>query len=589
MSKVTGKAFDLGLFKRVMSFASDYKWLFVSTATITILMSILAPLRTILIKITLDDYIQSGDGQGLWYMTLIMLSLLIIHAILQFLQNYYANYLGQAIVKDMRIKLYNKIINYKLRYFDRTAIGTLVTRVTSDMQAVTEIFSSGILIIISDLLQLTLVVVTMCYINWKLTVVTLIPIPLLIWATNIFKNAIKKAFQEVRREVARLNAFVQEHVSGMNIVQIFNREDKEFEKFKEINEAHKKAHIKTVWANSIFFPVVEILSATSLSLLVWWGIGSALEGKVTQGDILAFVLLLHMLFRPIRQLADRFNTLQMGMVAAERIFNVLDKNAFIENNGQNSAANISGEIEFKKVFFAYDDKEMVLKGIDFRVKPGEKVALVGATGAGKSSIINILSRFYEYDKGDILLDDKNIRDYEMTSLRRNVGVVLQDVFLFSESILKNITFGDESITKVQVIEAAKKVGAHDFIMQLPGDYDYNVKERGAVLSVGQRQLISFIRAYIFNPKILVLDEATSSIDTETEALIKNATEKLTEGRTSIIIAHRLATIKNVDRIIVLDKGKIVEQGNHEELIAREGYYRKLHDYQYQVGTEKTVI
>lgn len=585
MSKVTGKAFDLGLFKRVMSFAKDYKWLFVSTALITIFMSVLAPIRTMLIKVTLDDYVQTGDGVGLWNMTLLMLALLILHAVLQFFQNYYANYLGEAVVKDMRVKLYNRIVNYKLRYFDQTAIGTLVTRVTSDMQAVSEIFSSGILIIVSDILQLVLVIATMMYIDFQLTLICLIPIPILLLATNIFKNAIKKAFQEVRKEVARLNAFVQEHVSGMNIVQIFHREEKEFKKFEDINRSHMKAHIKTVWANSIFFPVVEILSAASLSLLVWKGIGGSLSGNISQGDVLAFVLLLHMLFRPIRQLADRFNTLQMGMVASERIFNVFDQKAIIVNAGKENADLISGAIEFKNVYFAYDDVEMVLKGIDFSVKPGEKIALVGATGAGKSSIINILSRFYEYDKGAIELDGKNIREYEVSSLRKNVGVVLQDVFLFSDSILNNITFGDPGITKEEVIEAAKKVGAHGFIEQLPGQYDYDVKERGAMLSVGQRQLISFIRAYIFNPKILVLDEATSSIDSETEELIQIATQKLTEGRTSIIIAHRLATIKNVDRIIVLDKGKIVEQGHHDELMQREGYYKRLYDYQYQLDQD----
>lgn len=581
MSKVAGKAFDFKLFKRTLGFVRKYRGLFIATALITIFMALLAPVRTMLIQRTLDDYIQTGDQEGLLTMTLIMVSILVVHAFSQFLQNYYANYLGQVVVKDLRVTLYNKIINYKLRYFDQIALGTLVTRVTSDMQSVTNIFSSGILIIISDLLQLVLVIGTMFYLDPQIALITLIPVPILVWATNIFKNAIKKAFQDVRKEVSKLNAFVQEHVSGMNIVQIFHREEEEMKRFKAINRRHKEAHVKTVWANSIFFPVVEILSASSLSILVWWGIGSALDEQVTQGELLAFILLLHMLFRPIRQLADRFNTLQMGMVAAERIFDVMDEDAFIDDNGTTEIKSLNGEIEFKNVWFAYDDVEMVLKGINFTVKPGEKVAFVGATGAGKSSIINVLSRYYEYDKGEILLDGVNIRDYDIDQLREAVGIVLQDVFLFSDSIRNNITFGDESISDEQIIEAAKKVGAHDFISQLPGQYDYDVKERGAMLSVGQRQLISFIRAYVFDPKILVLDEATSSIDSETEELIQNATEKLTEGRTAIIIAHRLATIKNVDRIIVLDKGQIVEQGTHEDLLAMEGYYKRLNNYQYQ--------
>lgn len=586
MSELTGKAFDLKLFKRVFGFVKAYQKAFYFTAILTIAMSFLAPIRTLLIQKTLDDYIQVGNEQGLVIMCLIILGVLVLSAVFQFIQTYLANYLGEAVIRDMRVNAYHKIINYKLRFFDQTPIGSLVTRVTSDMQAISEIFSSGILIIISDLLQLILVVVTMMYINVELTLITIIPIPLLIWATNIFKNKIKLAFQEVRKEVSRLNVFVQEHVSGMSLVQVFNRQQKEFEKFKKINESHKAAHIKTVWANSIFFPVVEILSALSLALLVWWGTKGALQGKITQGEILAFILLIHMLFRPIRQLADRFNTLQMGMVAAERVFKVLDENAYIEDNGDITHHHIKGEISFKNVWFAYDDETFILKDVSFEVKPGEKIAIVGATGAGKSSIINILSRFYEFDKGEILLDGQSIRDYNLMDLRQEIGVVLQDVFLFSDSILNNITFGDPNIKKEDVIAAAKAVGAHDFIARLPGGYDYNVKERGALLSVGQRQLISFIRAYVFNPKILVLDEATSSIDTETEELIQQATEKLTEGRTSIIIAHRLATVNKADKIIVLDQGEIVEMGTREKLLQIEdGFFKRLHDYQFNMDED----
>ncbi len=582
MSKsVTGNAFDLGLFKRILKYVLPYKGVFYLTSFLTFVLAALAPIRPIIIQYTLDKSIITPNKELLFNLTILMVGILIIETLVQFYQTYLANWLGQTVIKDIRMKVYKTISSFKLKYFDKTAIGTLVTRTISDIETIAEIFSDGVLIIFGDLLKLVVVIGVMFYTDWKLALFSLSSIPILIVATNMFKNYIKLAFQDVRTQVARLNAFVQEHITGMNIVQIFNREEEELEKFNAINEKHKQAHIKTVLANSIFFPVVEILSALSLALLVWWGSSEVLAGTVTFGGLVAFILYIYMLFRPIRQLADRFNVLQMGMVASERVFNVLDTEAHIENNGSVSAEKIKGDIKFDDVWFGYKEDDFVLKGISLEAKQGETIALVGSTGAGKTSVINLLSRFYEFQKGDIYIDNQNLRDFELGSLRKNIGVVLQDVFLFSDTIFNNITLNDPNIILEEVIEAAKIVGAHDFIMKLPDNYHYSVGERGSVLSVGQRQLLAFIRAYVYNPKILVLDEATSSVDTESEELIQNAIEKLTAGRTSIVIAHRLATIQKASTIMVMQKGKIVERGNHQELLKQNGQYKKLYELQFE--------
>jgi|TARA_B110000285_G_C15131019_1_gene623606 ATP-binding cassette, subfamily B, multidrug efflux pump len=578
---VTGKAFDLSLLKRVMVYSYPYKKTFAFTSLLTLLLALLAPARPLIIQYMLDNTILVPNKALLINLTILMVGLLILETIVQFYQTYLANWLGQIVIKDMRMGVYKKISSFKLKYFDNNAIGTLVTRTISDIETIADVFSNGILIIGGDLLKLVVVVIVMFYTNWKLSILSLASIPVLLIATNMFKNYIKIAFQDVRTQVSRLNAFVQEHITGMNIVQVFNREEQEFEKFKTINELHKKAHVKTVWANSVFFPVVEVLSAFSLAFVVWWGAGSIVEDSITFGELFAFILYIYMLFRPIRQLADRFNVLQMGMVASERVFKVLDTNSVIEDSGSKDASGIVGDIKFENVWFAYNEPEFVLKELNFEVEEGKTLAFVGATGAGKTSIINLLSRFYEYQKGDIFIDKVNLKDFELQSLRRNIGVVLQDVFLFSDTIYNNITLNNDSLSLDKVIEAAKVVGAHDFIMKLPNNYNYHVGERGAVLSVGQRQLVAFIRAYVYNPKILVLDEATSSIDTESEELIQRAIEKLTEGRTSVIIAHRLATIQKADKIIVLEKGRIIEQGNHQELLKQDGHYKNLYEIQFK--------
>lgn len=589
MASVVGKALDLPILFRVLSYSKPYKPRFYFTGFLTLLMAVLGPLRTYLIQYTVDNYIANAQYQLLINITIVMIVLIVLEAFVQFLQTYHANWLGQTIIKDLRLKTYNKIMDFKLKYFDQNAIGTLVTRVISDIETIAEIFSSGILIIIGDLLKLVVVIGFMLAADVKLTIISLISLPLLIVATNVFKNSIKKSFQDVRTNVSRLNAFVQEHLTGMNIVQVFNREEAELKKFKKINEDHRDAHIRSVWAYSVFFPIVEILSAMSLAMVVWWGAKGVLFDDLTPGILVAFILYIHMLFRPIRQLADRFNTLQMGMVSSERVFKVLDTEQHIENEGKLKANTIKGDINFKNVWFAYVDEDWVLKDVSFNVKQGQQVAFVGATGAGKSSIINLLSRFYEYNKGEICIDDNNIRNYDLFSLRKNIGVVLQDVFLFSDSIYNNITLNNPNISKQQVIDAAKAVGAHEFIMKLPDDYNYNVRERGTMLSVGQRQLISFIRAYVYNPKILILDEATSSIDSESEEMIQYAMNKLTENRTSIIIAHRLATIKKADKIIVVDQGQIIEEGSHNDLVEKGGIYNKLYELQFKNSTSDYIL
>jgi ATP-binding cassette subfamily B multidrug efflux pump len=582
MSKsVSGKAFDYSLFKRVMTYVKPYNNIFYTTAFLTIFLALISLIRPILIQITIDDYIKKLDEQGLFNMTILLVFFLVLESVLQYFFTLLGNLLGQNVIKDLRNQTFEKVIHFKLKHFDNTPIGQLITRTVTDIERIAEMFSGGILLIISDLLKIFAVIFCMLYINWDLTLIALIPIPLVIIATLIFKKIIKKAYQDIAEQTGRLNTFVQEHITGISIIQLFNREEIEKEAFAQINHKHRTAHIKTVWAYSIFFPVVEILSASSLALLVWYGLGEVAQNYASAGEIFSFTLFIHMLYRPIRQLAERFNTLQMGMVSSQRVFKVLDTKSIINNDGAKSTANLKGDIEFRNVSFAYNDEDWVLKNISFKIEKGENLAIVGATGAGKSSIINLLGRYYEINKGDIFIDETNINEIELEDLRKYLSIVLQDVFLFSDSIFNNITLYNKDITEKQVIEAAKKVGAHRFISKLPGGYNYDVKERGAMLSVGQRQLISFIRAYVHQTEVLILDEATSSIDSESEEMIKHATSVLTKDRTSIIVAHRLSTIKNADKILVIDKGEIVEEGNHQELLNKNSFYKKLYDFQFK--------
>lgn len=585
-NKITGKAVDFAILKRILSYAKSYKTNFAFAIFATTFYAFLSPVRPILIQYTFDNFVVKHNADMLFDMTMVLIGLLILEAIVQFFDSFLTNRLGQSIIKDLRIQLYKHIASLRLKYYDNTPIGTLVTRAVSDIEVIADMFSDGLISIIGDLMKLFVLLGVMLFLNFKLTLIVLIPIPFLLIATYIFKKSVAASFQDVRTQVARLNAFVQEHITGMNIVQIFNREKAESKKFDEINTKHRDANIRSIMAYSIFFPVVEILSSISLGLLVWWGGKEMLQSITSEGQLVEFILFLNMMFRPIRQLADRFNTLQMGMVSSDRVFKVLDTNEKIENLGTKSAENIQGDVELKNVFFAYNNEDWVLKNVSFSVKQGQTVALVGATGAGKSSIINLLNRFYEYNKGVISIDGVDVRNYELTSLRKNIGVVLQDVFLFSDTLANNISLNNPEITREKIIESAKIVGAHNFISKLPNGYDYNAMERGAMLSVGQRQLISFIRAYVYNPRILVLDEATSSIDTESEKLIQNAIDIITKNRTSIIIAHRLATIQKADKIIVLDKGEIIEQGNHQELLKQNGQYKRLFELQFK---EENVI
>jgi len=592
MSTVTGNAIDWRLMRRVMHYVKPYRLTFALAAFLTIFLAVIALVQPILIQRTLDKYIVVGDYNGLVLMVGLMISQLAIQTVAQYWQTYLTNALGQSVIKDLRMDVFNHIISLRLKYFDKTPIGMLITRTVSDLETIADIFSEGLISIAGDMLLVIAIVVYMLIEDWKLTLITLIPMPFLFLATYIFKEAIKTSFQEVRTQVSQLNTFLQEHISGVSIIQYFAREDQEMRKFVDVNMKYRDANIRSNWYYSIFFPVVEILFAVCMGLLVWYGCKrilsdgelasfSASKHGVTPGLIVAFISLLNLLFRPIRQLADKFNTLQMGMVGADRIFKVLDTDEVAINTGHIKSGEIKGDIEFKNVWFAYNDENWVLKNISFHIKPGETLALVGATGAGKSSTINILNRFYEIGGGEVRVDGVNLQDYETGFLRSRIATVIQDVFLFSDTIANNISLNNPAITLDQIIKAAKDVGAHEFIERLPGGYQYNVMERGATLSAGQAQLISFIRALVYNPAILVLDEATSSVDTETEILIQNAINKLMEGRTAIVIAHRLSTIQNADKIIVLDHGEIKEMGTHQELLRiPNGFYRKLYDLQF---------
>lgn len=580
MSKVSGNAVDVNLLRRIFRYAIPYRSIFVKSIILTVLLAALAPLRPWLIQYTVDSYILLNDFKGLVNMSFIMVGLLLIQTFVQYYHTFYTNVLGQSVIKDLRINVFNHISGLRLKYFDRTPIGQLITRTVSDLETIADIFSEGLIVIVGDILQVVAIIAVMLYTDWELTLVVLIPMPLLMAASYVFKEAIKSAFQEVRTQVANLNTFLQEHISGIRIIQYFARENQEMRKFKKINALHRDAHIRSNWYYSIFFPVVEIISALSIGLLVWYGSKSIIENDISPGVVVSFIMYINMLFRPIRELADKFNTLQMGMVGAERIFKVLDTDEKTENNGTLKPDVLRGDIEFKNVWFAYNDENWVLKDISFHVKPGETLALVGATGAGKSSVINLLNRFYEINKGSVLADGRDIREYDLNYLRSHIATVLQDVFLFSDTIGNNINLNNQEISREDLISAAKEVGAHEFIEKLPGEYDYDVMERGATLSAGQAQLISFIRALVYNPQILVLDEATASVDTETEELIRHAINKLMEGRTSIVIAHRLSTIQNANRIIVLDHGEIREMGTHQQLLKLDGYYKRLYNLQF---------
>lgn len=593
MSKVTGDAFNFSLLKRVMAYVRPYRAIFIWSVALTILLAAIAPARPLLVGYTLDKHILKGDYYGLLNITILMLVLLVLQTIFQYAHTLLTNKLGQSAIRDLRINVFNHISKLRLKFFDKTPIGQLITRTVSDLETIADIFSEGLIAMIGDMLQVIVLMTIMFWMDWKLTLAVLIPMPFLIIATRIFQKAIKVAFQEVRAEVSNLNTFLQEHISGIAIIQYFAREDQEYKKFEKINTRYRDANIRSNWYYSIFFPVVELISAMSLGLLIWYGAKTVLaKPDLDPGIITTFIMFINMLFRPIRELADKFNTLQMGMVGAERVFKVLDTQEITVNSGNLTPKKLDGNIAFKNVWFSYDqdgeeDPKYVLKDISFEVKSGQTIALVGATGAGKSSTINILNRFYEIQKGSITIDQHDIQDYDLSYLRRNIATVLQDVFLFSDTIFNNITLNNPDIEYEEVVEAAKKVGAHDFIERLPGGYHYNVMERGATLSAGQAQLISFIRALVYKPAILVLDEATSSVDTETEILIQNAIDKLMQDRTSIVIAHRLSTIQKADLIIVLDKGEIKEKGTHQQLLKLDGYYKRLYDLQFSsVGIAK---
>jgi ABC-type multidrug transport system fused ATPase/permease subunit len=583
------KAFDTRLFKRILKYTKPYKARMYGVILFAIALSVFAALRPYLLKHTVDGYIKTGDKLGLLNYIVLMAVILLFEVFSNFFFVFWANWLGQDIVKDIRIKLFQHMLSFKMKYYDNAPVGQLVTRSVSDIESIAKIFSQGLFMISSDLLKMIVLLVFMFYMNWKLTWIVIVAMPILVFFTRIFQKKMQVTFEEVRNQIANINTFVQERVTGMKIVQLFNREAIELENFKRINQKHNQAWIKTVWYNSIFFPIADIISSLTLGAVVWYAGNQILGGdhSTSFGDIFSYTMYIGMLFNPLRQIADKFNEMQMGMIAANRVFEILDTNDHIQDIGTIEAPIFKGDIEFNKVRFAYIDNEEVVKGIDLKVKAGETIAIVGSTGAGKSTIINLLNRFYEINSGSIFIDNQNIKNYTLESLRVQIAVVLQDVFLFADTIYNNITLGNPAISKEEVMAAAKKIGVYDFIMSLPDGFDYNVKERGVMLSSGQRQLIAFLRAYVSNPSILILDEATSSIDTYSEELIQNATEILTKGRTSIVIAHRLATIVNADKIVVMDKGLIVEQGTHQELLSKtNGFYKKLYESQF---SDKAVL
>jgi len=575
-------AFDAQLFGRLLGYTKRYYGIFFFALITVIGLAVFGALRPKVLQLAMDQNIEQQQQAGFLKYIVWMLILLFLEVVCNLFFIYYASWLGQSVVRDIRIKLFNKILGFKMKYFDNSSVGVLLTRTVTDMERIADIFGEGLFMIFSDILKMLVVGSVMAYMNWHLSIIVFCTLPIVLIATKIFQKYMKKAFEDVRNEVSNLNSFVQERLTGMKIVQLFAREAIEFQRFKEINERHKKGWIKTVWYNSVFFPIAELLSSITLGTIIWLGgLNVIFEQTATVGDLAAFIMMVPMMFRPLHQIANKFNTLQMGMVAADRVFKVLDTQSNIEDFGTEKLTNFKGEIEFDKVSFSYVANEPVLKNISFQVEPGQTIALVGSTGAGKTTIINLLNRFYDISSGAIRFDGKDIKTFSLKSLRKNVAVVLQDVFLFADTIFQNITLGDPKHSLVDVKAAAKQIGIHDFISSLPGGYQYNVKERGAMLSSGQRQLISFLRAYIINPKLLILDEATASIDSYSEQLIQDATKKITKGRTSIVIAHRLATIQKADKIIVMDAGEIVEFGTHKSLLKnQDGIYRGLYEAQF---------
>jgi ATP-binding cassette subfamily B multidrug efflux pump len=586
--KETGNAFDRNLFKRLLQFTKPYSTTFYGVALAAIILSGFAVLRPVLVGSLVDQAIKMADAHKLLTLTLLMLVVLIGEVLSQLAFNYFANWLGESVIRDVRVKLFKHMTHFKMAYFDKSSIGILVTRAVGDMQRIGEIFSQGFFVIVSDLLKMIVVAAVMVYMNWRLSLIVFAVLPVILYATRLFQRAMKGAFTEVRAQVAQLNSFVQERISGMKVVQLFNRASAEKKAFELINEKHTKAWLKTVWYNSVFFPVADIVSSITIGLIVWYGGMQNISGASASeyGTIFTFILLSEMLFRPLRQIADKFNTLQMGMVAAARVFKILDTEDQTETQGTQELKVTQGNISFETVVFGYTPEDPVLKGISFKVSKGETLAIVGATGAGKSTIINLLNRFYNIQSGAIKVDGTDIENFTLASLRSHIAVVLQDVFLFADTIANNISLGNPHISEEEIIKAAKAIGVHEFISSLPGGYSFNVKERGAMLSSGQRQLIAFLRAYVTQPSILVLDEATSSIDSGSEQLIQQATDKITEGRTSIVIAHRLATVQKATNILVMDAGEILEQGTHQQLLARGGYYKKLYEAQFLAEEEQ---